>query len=319
MNKKSKLLLTALAALTLGLTACNPSTSELNLKHNNKLVKNVELSTTYEECSIGDSFQIIPTITFVDDVEVEVFKQWKSSKTTVATVTQDGFVEVVGNGTTFITFRAGYSIAECKVYDPDDPVDPTALKITLSATSRTLNLGDTFTLTATPSKAANITFTTDDATVATIVSQESTDTIAACEIKAGNAAGETDVYATSGDTSVKCHIVVIDDEDPGELDYTVYFYIDYNNVDPNDNTKCLAKFDWYEDRPLSESGKVPTVSNSQALDPAFPYFIGWSTHPIIDTKDNLWDISKDTIADLPMNSYTVILYGQWMDVQVLPA
>ena len=56
-----------------------------------------------------------------------------------------------------------------------------------------------------------------------------------------------------------------------------------------------------------------------ALDPAFPYFIGWSTHPIIDTKDNLWDLNRDTVADLPMVSYTVILYGQWMDVPVLPA
>ena len=127
------------------------------------------------------------------------------------------------------------------------------------------------------------------------------------------------MIATSGDASAKCHVTIVNEEDPGDKDYTIYFYIDYNNVDPKDNTKLLAKFDWYYDRPFSESGQVPTVTNDMALDPAFPYFIGWSTHPIIDTKDNLWDLNRDTVADLPMVSYTVILYGQWMDVPVLPA
>ena len=330
MKTNSKLLLIVLATLTLGLSACGTSDGDDTMKHNNKKVLNVELSSTSEECAIGDSFQLIPTITFKDGEVVEVTKEWKSSKTTVATVTQDGFVDVVGSGTTYITFRAGYKQASCKVFVPNtdidpidpDPIDPDALKITLSTTSRTLNTGASFNLTATPNKTdAVITFSSEDASIAHVV-QDSTTKVEnsyTCEIQAGSTTGEVDILATSGDTTARCHITVVDDEDPEDLEYTVYFYIDYNNVDPDDDTKCLAKFKWYEDRPFSESGKVPTVSDSQAMDPAFPYFIGWSTHPIIDTKENLWDISKNTIADLPMVSYTVILYGQWMDVQVLPA
>ena len=326
--KNIKVLFASLAALTLGLTGCqtgsvspyNPHPEE---SHNNKMVEDVTLSTNYEQCEIGDTFQIEATIKFRNDEVVEVFKEWKSSRRNVATVTQEGFVEVVGSGTTYITFRAGYEIAQCTVYVPDTtpdtpepptPPDPDQLVITLSLTSRTLDVGGAFNLTATPSKAADITFSVSDSSKLEITSF----TDNACVIKA-LAEGNADVIASSGDVEVRCHVTIVDSSEPGDKEYTIYFYIDYNNVDPDDETKLLAVFDWYYDRPFSESGKVPTVTNDMALDPAFPFFIGWSTHPIIDTKDNLWDINNDTVADLPMVSYTVILYGQWMDVPVLPA
>ena len=321
--KKMRVLFTSLALFALGLVGCNKNSgnSGNDLSRNNKLVESVELSTDYEQCDIGDSFQIEATIKFRNDQEVEVYKEWKSSRKNVATVTQDGLVDVVGSGTTYITFRAGYQIAKCTVYVPDQdtpepptPVDPDALVITLSLSTRTLQVGDSFNLTATPSKAADITFSVSSTAKLEITSF----TDNACVVK-GLEAGEADVIATSGETSARCHVTIVNEEDPGDKDYTIYFYIDYNNVDPKDNTKLLAKFDWYYDRPFSESGQVPTVTNDMALDPAFPYFIGWSTHPIIDTKDNLWDLNRDTVADLPMVSYTVILYGQWMDVPVLPA
>ena len=100
----------------------------------------------------------------------------------------------------------------------------------------------------------------------------------------------------------------IDDED---MQCTVYFFIDYNNIDEKDETKTklLAKFKWYGDRPISESGKVP-ANPTQSMDPAFPYFIGWSNHTIIDTKDDLWNVETDTIG----NGYYFYLYGIWSDV-----
>lgn len=322
--KKMRVLFTSLALLALGLVGCNKNNNQYgpDWSSNNKKVESVELSTEYEQCEIGDSFQIEATIKFYNDEEVEVFKEWRSSRKNVATVSQEGLVEVVGTGTTYITFRAGYQIAKCTVYVPDQepptppepPVDPDALVITLSVTSRTLEIGGSFNLTATPSKEAEIAFSVSDSAKLRIDRTEGN----ACVVSA-LAAGQADVIATSGTTEARCHVTIVEEEDPGDKEYTIYFYIDYNNVDPKDNTKLLAKFDWYYDRPFSESGKVPTVTNDMALDPAFPYFIGWSTHPIIDTKENLWDINNDTVADLPMVSYTVILYGQWMDVPVLPA
>ena len=325
MKNSFKLLFTSLTALAFGLTACNQggNNNPGGTDSNKKLVESITFSTDYEECSIGDSFSISATIKYKDDQEVEVEKLWKSSKPSVATIEAEDdecLVSVVGFGTTYITLKAGYQIASCTVYVPEvdpgpgpGPVDPDALVITLSQSSRTMEVGDTFSLTATPSKAAEITFSVSDASILKINS--STDN--ACSIEA-IATGEADVVASSGDVNAKCHVSVVS-SGGGDKDYTIFFYIDYNNVDPKDNTKLLSKFDWYYDRPLIESGLVPDMSNVLPLDPAFPYFIGWSTHPIIDTKDNLWDLNNDTVADLPMVSYTVVLYGQWFDVPVLPA
>ena len=102
----------------------------------------------------------------------------------------------------------------------------------------------------------------------------------------------------------------IDPEDE-DKNCTVYFFIDYNNIDEKDETgkKLLTKFKWYGDRPISESGLVP-ANPTQSMDPAFPYFIGWSNHTIIDTKDDLWDIEHDVIG----NGYYFYLYGIWSDV-----
>lgn len=326
MKKNMKFLLTALLTLGFGLTACNHSGSTgKDLSGNNKLVTSVSLSSTYEQMEIGDSLQLVPEITYRNDEVVEVEQKWLSSMPNVAKVSDTGYVEAVGSGTAFITFRAGYKQAKCEIYVPSvepidppgpiDPPDPDKLVITLSATSRTLDIGGTFSVTATASKAAEISWKVSDSSIISITDFTSS----ACAIKAVES-GEADLIAYSGDVEAKCHIVVLSggEEDP-EKEYTIYFYIDYNNVDPKDDTKLLAKFDWYYDRPFVESGEVPTVTDSMALDPAFPYFIGWSTHPIIDTKENLWDLSKDTVADLPMVSYNVILYGQWLDVPVLNA
>lgn len=104
-----------------------------------------------------------------------------------------------------------------------------------------------------------------------------------------------------------------DEDDDEDKQCTVYFFIDYNNIDENDKTgtKLLAKFKWYGDRPISESGLVPS-NPTQAMDPAFPYFIGWSNHTIIDTKDDLWNMTSDVIG----NGYYFYLYGIWSDVSV---
>lgn len=339
MKKIIRLALSSFALLAFGISSCgeSPAPSGTDYSHNNKLVEAVTLSEEYMSCSIGDTFELLADIKFKDDEEVEISKRWASSKTSVARIAPDYeadtcFVEVVGSGTTQISFIAGYRMATCEIYVAADPTpgpgpgpEPgpgTTTTITLSTNSRTLSVGEEFNLSATVSPLADATFDAGNTTVIEITES----TASACVVKAKNK-GEADVLVTAGDASVKCHVTVLDSQDVGDKDYTVYFYIDYNNADPKDTTKTklLAKFDWYYDRPLidakDELGKslIPEVSDSQAMDPAFPYFIGWSTHPIIDTKENLWDMNKDTIADLPMMSYSVSLYGQWFDVPVLPA
>ena len=331
MKNKMKLLFSSLALLAFGATSCSQvSNNGINYSYNNKLVTSVSLSSSYEEHEIGDVFQILASVSFVDDKEVEVHREWKSSKINVARVRAEGnlaTVEVVGSGTTYITYRAGYEMAYCKIYVPGqevdptpEPVDPSGQKVNLSVTSRTLGVGESFNLTANPSPAGTVTFTSSDSGVITVDSSDSN----ACIVTAVGE-GTANVVATVNDTTAYCEVSVVGEEDPGEKEYTIYFFIDYNNVDPKDNTQLLSKFKWYYDRPLvnavDEHGNpaIPTVTDSMAKDEAFPYFIGWSTHPIIDSKKDLWDLNKDTVADLPMESYSVMLYGQWFDVPVLPA
>lgn len=335
MKKNFRLALSSLALLAFGMTSCgdfNPSGT--NYSQNNKRVESVSLSSNYESCSIGDSFNLESIIKFRNDEVVDVTMRWASSKISVAklTVSEDyksALVEVVGSGTTQISFIAGYKLAICEVYvpsveptpDPDPDPDPGETKITLSPASRTMSVGEVFNLTATVYPLADAAFSSSNTSIITIGETTSS----ACVVKAV-ASGEADVVVMAGDATVKCHVNVLNSEEEGDKDYTVYFYIDYNNADSKTEDEfLLAKFDWYYDRPLIEAKKpdgtsyIPTVTNDMAMDPAFPYFIGWSTHPIIDTKNNLWDLNKDTIADLPISSYSVILYGQWFDVPVLPA
>ena len=67
--KKMRVLFTSLALFALGLVGCNknPGNRGNDLSRNNKLVESVELSTDYEHCDIGDSFQIEAVIHFRDD------------------------------------------------------------------------------------------------------------------------------------------------------------------------------------------------------------------------------------------------------------
>lgn len=336
MKNMFKLALSSLGLLTFGLASCgNVAPSGDNYSYNNKFVESVTLSSTYESCSIGDTFTLLSEIKFKDDKSLDVSMRWASSKTSVAKLTvapdnKSAVVDVVGSGTTQISFIAGYRLAICEVYVPSVEPTPTPTptpdpeqgetKIILSPASRTVSVGEEFNLTATVSPLADASFASSNTDVITIGET----TASACVVHAVGK-GEADVIVVAGDSTVKCHVNVLDSEEEAEKEYTVYFFIDYNNTDSKNETHLLASFDWYYDRPLIEakdsSGKslIPTVTNDMAMDEAFPYFIGWSTHPIIDTKENLWDLNKDTIADLPMMSYTVTLYGQWFDVPVLPA
>ena len=98
---------------------------------------------------------------------------WKSSDASVATVNTDGLVTAKAEGTCTITCSAkdGSGVkSECQVTVAVQKIPVTEIK--LSAYSKTLPVGDTFTLTATvlPEDASikTVTWTTTDANVATV-------------------------------------------------------------------------------------------------------------------------------------------------------
>ena len=282
---------------------------------NDYKVASVTLNESDVTMDIGDTVTLTPTISYVDDQEVEVATSWRTSNARVAEV-ENGVVTAKATGTAYITYLAGIKSAGCKIVVAGgvDPVEPpvipgTEFVITLSAESRTLLVGESFTLEATTSEEATITWNNSDPSVASF---NNNGLVTALSL------GSTTISASANDKVAKCVVNVVDNsggEEDEDKEVEIYFFLDYNNVDDEDETgtKLIKKFNWYGDKPLSESGLVPTDPTNYS-DPAFPYFIGWSAHTIIDSKVDLWDMSKDTVYERAGYTYYLYLYGIWSDV-----
>ena len=327
--KKFKLLVASMA-LAFGLSACQTNQNPGGGSTASKQVVSVVLNEDARVGEVGEEFKLTPTITYKDDQEVQVSKLWKSSNSKVATVDQEGNVKIVGTGLVNIVFIAGNRMAVCKITvksadepeptpTPVDPTDPDAPKVTLSVGSKTLYVGESFELTAETNIEGGLAWTCPDNLTLEMNSQGNGAKVTALAV------GQAYIIASAGTQEAKCLVKVLDKDqptpepgpDPEEEDEdkscTVYFFVDFNNADDTDTTKTklLSKFKWYTDRPLKDSTDVPT-NPTTALDPAFPYFIGWSSHPIIDETKDLWNIDTDVTG----NRSFIYIYGIWSDVRI---
>lgn len=82
----------------------------------------------------------------------------------------------------------------------------------------------------------------------------------------------------------------------------VAFYLDYT---------CHEEYHSYittTDVLLTPPDTTPTYA--MATDPAFPNFLGWSSHTIIDSEEDLWDFETDMI--LSGERTYLYLYGIWV-------
>ena len=319
--KKIRLVLASILALV-GLSACNQSNAK-KINENDLKVTGVTLDISYQKMEVGQSFTLTPTISYKDDQEVSVYQEWKTSNPRVASVDEGGAVSALKTGRAAITFIAGYKSASCSIevagndiyVDPTggeggEDVEPGTFTIRISAQSITLTTGDSYQLSAITSEEAAVSWSSSDESVATV-----TQNGMVTAHKEGNAT----IHATSNGKSVSCEVTVSGEQEeiPHDDDMTVhiYFFVDYNNADEDDTTgkKLLTHFWWYEDKPIAESGKVPENPKT-APTPDFPYFAGWSNHPIIDSKDKLLDLTTYKVEDDGSRSFLYI-YGIWTDVQ----
>ena len=164
-------------------------------------VTNVELSANTGTLDIGQTLTLTATVTPENASNKGV--TWSSSDTSVATV-ENGIVTAVAAGSTIITATAAdgseYN-ATCTI-----TVNPKLVSnITLNESSKTLNVGDTLTLTATvtPNDATNknVTWSSSDTSVATVTNG----------VVTAKAAGSSTITATAVDGSGKyatCSITV---------------------------------------------------------------------------------------------------------------
>ena len=312
MNKMKFLMLSSLLLAT-PLTGCKVNDYYVNNRTGND-VESVSFDMTYVKLEIGESIQLEPIIVYKDGKEVPIYTEWRTSNAKVATV-DNGFVSAVGSGRCHITFLAGTTkTAYCEIEVPrhdegggDDPI-PGEFTIRLNTNNVELTYRQTYQLIATTSEDAEVSWavTTGDGIVT--VDQSGF-------VTAGGVEGVAVVTASARNKSASCTFVVSSegDDDDDEKTIDIYFFLDYNNVDETDTTgkRLLANFLWYPDRPIGQSGLVPQDPTT-APTSDFPYFIGWSTHAIIDSSDLLIDV--DTFTTGSARNY-IYIFGIWSDVQ----
>ena len=125
--KNFKLLFISSLLLVAPLTSCGGNELPYRPSGDDNKVLKVELDVDSMKLTEGQTLQLHPTITYKDDVEVEVYTEWRSSKTNVALVSQDGLVTAISSGKTTITFMAGLKgSASCEITVlGETPIPPT--------------------------------------------------------------------------------------------------------------------------------------------------------------------------------------------------
>ena len=173
MKKFTKTLLIAAASLTLGLASCRASAnnSPNTTSADNAKVSSVTLDITYSSLTIGQSIVLTPTIEFKDtekNYSPEI--KWMNSDASVVSLgamnsDYSVSVEAVGSGSATVSIMAGYKMASCIINVPasstpstdegggsSDAEDPTAFTVRLNFSSRSVGVGQSFTLVATTVK-----------------------------------------------------------------------------------------------------------------------------------------------------------------------
>ena len=159
----------------------------------------ISVSPSSKTIKVGDTFTMSYTLT-PSDAQTTV--TWTSDNSNIATVSSSGVVTGVEAGSTYInaTTSNGYS-AWCRVTVEESVVVPTSISV--SPSSKTINVGDTFTMsyTLTPSDAqTTVTWTSDNSNIATVSSSG---------VVTGIEAGSTYINATtSNGYTAWCRVTV---------------------------------------------------------------------------------------------------------------
>ena len=179
--KKMRLMLISILAL-IGLSGCGQA-HQASVDENDLKVTSVSLDITYQKMEVDTTITITPTITYLDNQEVPVYKEWRSSNSKVASVDENGLVTALKIGRASITFIAGYKSASCAIEVPDPDSNyiepgnrgiddseeqPGVFTIKLNTSEIILKTGDSYQLTATTSEEAAVTWTSSNENVATI-------------------------------------------------------------------------------------------------------------------------------------------------------
>ena len=202
---KSNKIFKIIMCLVLGIVIAFGAVGCSNSKNNNSedTVESIDIASTLE-IDVGNEHTLQVSLM---PFGVEATVTWKSSDTSVATVSDNGTVKGISAGTAVVRASAGGKYANCTVTvkDPSQMNVPVS-KITLNIGYLKLDVDGTYTLTATvePSNATDntVTWSSSDTDVVTVTKTG--------EITAVSA-GVADVTATSNSDSTKkatCRVIV---------------------------------------------------------------------------------------------------------------
>ncbi len=199
----------------------------------------VSLNYTSLTLNVNQSFTLTATVSPSNTTDKTV--TWTSSDTSVATVS-NGTVTGKAGGTATITAKAGDKTATCKV-----TVQVPATGVSLNYTSLTLNVNQSFTLTATvsPSNTTDktVTWTSSDTSVATV----SNGTIMA------RSAGTSVISAKAGNITALCTVSVMGKQtEPIAVDLGLSVKWANINIGANSPEEYGDYFAWGETSPKTD-------------------------------------------------------------------
>ncbi len=161
-------------------------------------VQSVKISPTALNLQIGETSQLVATITPSDATNKNVV--WKSSSSSIASVSEDGLVSAITEGSCDITATVDNVSATCKVTVTKAIIPVTS--VTLEPTSANIIEGETIQLKAT--------VLPNDASEQEVLWSSSNDGVATIEkgLVTGISQGEVTITAAAGDKSATCKITV---------------------------------------------------------------------------------------------------------------
>ena len=163
------------------------------------LITGITLNESSKSLYIGETVTLRATVT-PSNTDEDKTVTWSSDKPDIAKV-EDGLVTALAEGEATITAKVGNLSATCKITVPHKVIDVDSIVIDI--TSKTVEVGDSFVITATVTpadadEAANVTWEIDKADVASVVNG----------VVTAKAEGDAVITATCGGKHAYCSLRV---------------------------------------------------------------------------------------------------------------
>ena len=277
-------------------------------------VTSIELNHTNLSLVIGQS-QTLTVVKVFPENATDKSVRWTSSNTFVAGVESNGTVTAITAGTTDITATVGGVTATCRV-NVSNPVVPVA-SISLDRTTLTLEIGQTYPLTATvkPDNATNKTVSWSSSNTSVVTVDNSGKVTA-------RSAGSANITAAAGSSYVGCTVTVTASIvavqsitlDQTSLDLFTG-YIDRNPYERGYAGGILTatvKPDNATNKTVTWSSSNPSVAEVRLTgSPIFPYIYGYSKGTAIITAQ-----AGDKTATCTVNVLDITLDKREMELVV---